>query len=46
MNSLSPSCRSRGELWLRHGHELEAPVASAAWAQETGTMSETRGRGG
>lgn len=44
--SPSPSCRSRDELWLRRGREVEAPGASAAWAQETGTTSETRGRGG
>lgn len=43
--SPSPSCRSRDELWLR-GREVEAPGASAACAQETGTTWETRGRGG
>lgn len=53
MNSPSPSCRSRGEgprvvamLWLRRGGEEEALEASAAWAQERGTTSETQGRGG
>lgn len=53
INSPSPSCRSRGEvpraeamLWLRRGREEEAPEASAAWAQERGTTSETQGRGG